>query len=1130
LPQALAEKLQTAAGRNLSERRDVTVLFLDVTNFTATSRQLDNEDVYLFIDEAMALLTEVIHKYEGTIDKFTGDGLMALFGAPVAHENDPERAIRAAIEMQEVLKPFQARLKLTYDIDFKTRIGINTGPAVAGKLGSNVHMEYTVIGDTVNVASRLESAAQPDTILVSTETYQRTHPIFDFEPMPAFMAKGIAQSLQAYRVKGVLDTPGSLRGLATMHSPMIGRAQDLHRLQETMTTVQQRRTRQVAFITGEAGLGKSRMVAEFRQTLDLAETRVYQGNCLTYARSRPLWVVADLLRDLMNLSEPESSDRQRAQVRIYLAQLGLADEDLAPYILNVLDLIEADSPYETRLQLLEANMLQKQTHTALRQIILAEAQAGPLVLIFEDLHWVDTASRDFLEYLIQTTDNVPLMLILVSREAERRTVIQPLLAAAEKTPDSLVDVPLQLLSASDGQLLVDELIKEMTPEARTLKQKIVERAEGYPFYVEEIIRMLIDQAALVQDTAGGEWRVTAEAMAVLKAVPGTIKGLILARFDRLPEQVRQTLQQIAVLGSSFPVSFLQTLAGIPAHTLQTYLNELESRQFISAQPFRGEPGYSFRHALLQETIYSTLLKRDRRQIHTEVAQALQDNLAWSQDEKIELLAYHYAESNEPAKAIPYLLPAGKNAARRCAYETAIEHYRRALALLPEQPVAGETAFFETRVGLARALKYIGEFGPASRYLNEALEYLWQSDLATDSIALWPIVVESLRQLADIRQREGNYQTALQYLDVGLQVLGESAPQEQTKLWCSLLERMAWIRFRQGQLEEAASVAQAVIDNLGSASEEEPITLAKLFNTLGGIAWQQGRRKDAVDYVNRSFELYESAGYLWGMAIAYGNLGILYDVLGAWPKAAEYHERAYRLQQSIGDIESQARSFDNLGLLHLVMGEHSKAQQELEAGLAIRQRLGDSWGMAQSHVNLAHLAIIRAHYQEAARHAESVLAHPNIIESFEIQVPAHWSLALVQAEQGEIETGLALAEQALAMARQAGFMEGETDCLRVLGVIHTRMGAYTQAETFLRASADLSIKQNNEYRQSLALLELGEVFQRLAEADKAGAAQWQEKALAVLNEAAIHFSALGATYDLHLVQTAINQIQTDSPAN
>ena len=1127
MPKAMAEKLNTASVRGLSERREVTVLFLDITNFTAASHNLENEEVYLFIDEAMSLLTEVIHKYEGTIDKFTGDGLMALFGAPVAHENDPERALRAALEMQQVLQPFQARLKESRNIDFKTRIGINTGSAVAGKLGSNVHMEYTVIGDTVNVASRLEAAAEPDTILVSAETYQRTHSLFEFEAVPSFTAKGIADPILAFRVADLRATPGRMRGVTGLQSPMIGRAQDLARLQQAMAAVRADKARHIGFITGEAGVGKSRMVAEFRRTLPASDARVYQGNCLTYARSKALWVVAELVRDMVDLPQSDPADQQRARLERYLDQLGLLNEDTLPYLLNVLALIEPNSPQEARLQLLDATMLQQQTHAALRQVILAEAQAGPLVLIFEDLHWVDTASRDFLEFLIQTTSDIPLLLLLVSRQAERKTVMQPLLTAAEKTPDYLTDVPLQVLSDADGQLLVDQLIKQMTPEARILKQRIAERAEGYPLYVEEIIRMLIDQDGLVREPNGGGWRVTGQANELLKSVPGTVKGLVLARFDRLPEKVRQMLQRLAVLGVAFPASLLQVLNGVKPETLKVYLDELEMRQFIKAETFRSEPGYMFQHALLQETIYSTLLKRDRRKIHAQVAQTIETNAICPQDERTELLAYHYAESNQPVKAIPYLIPAAKNAARRCAYETASEHYQRAITLLPDQPEAGGPEFFEARIGLARSLKFRGEFGTASQYLTKALEYLWQSELAASSVALWPILIECLRQLADIRQREGLYDAALEYLNVGLQVLGETAAQEQASLWRSLLERMAWIRFRQGQLEEATAVAQSVIESLGPDNEDDPITLAKVFNTLGGISWQQGHREAAVDYVNRSLQLYERVGYLWGMAIAYGNLGILYDVLGDWLQAADYHERAYTLQQTIGDIESQARSFDNLGLLHMVMGEHALAEQELNAGLSIRQRLGDHWGVAQSQVNLAHLAIIRARFSEAGRFAERVLTVSDTIESSEIQVPAHWSLALVQAEQGEVETGLVLAEQALEMARLAGFMEGETDCLRVLGILHTRAGRFVQAEEFLRASIDLSVKQNNGYRQSLALLELGQVYQRLAEADKAGAEQWWAKALEALREAAAQFERLGATYDLRLVQVAINQIQSQS---
>jgi predicted ATPase len=587
-----------------------------------------------------------------------------------------------------------------------------------------------------------------------------------------------------------------MRGIPGLQVPMVGRVSDLARLQEALTNVRQHGHSHIILLTGQAGLGKSRLVAEFRRALDSAQTRVYQGNCLTYARSTSFHVVAELLRSLLHLSETDPDEQQQQAVQTYLDQLNLTQTDIVPYLLHVLDLPQPQPQVEDRLRLLEPAMLQRQTHAALRQLLLAEARLAPTVLIFEDLHWMDPASRDFLQYLIQTIGDVPLLLILVSREAERETILQPLLAVARQEPERLVDLSLAALSAREGQALADHIIPQTSSEAQTLKQQIVARAEVNPFYVEEIIRMLIDQGGLQRATPNDTWQVTAQANQLLQTVPGTVKGLILARFDRLPESLRWLLQKAAVLGSSFPTSLLHQLAGASPAGTAVQLSQLEARQFLTASPFRSQPSYAFQHALLQETIYHTLLKRDRRQIHLQVAQTIEASALWPLEEQAELLAYHYAESNSPAQALPHLITAAGNAARRCAYETAIRHYRRAITLLPAQPDDLSPDFFQVRLGLGRSLKFVGEFSAASEVLSEVLDHLRSSDLAARSTTWQPLLVEGLRQLADVQQRAGRYDEALTHLETGLQVLGKAAPQDEPRLRRALLDRMAWIRFRQ----------------------------------------------------------------------------------------------------------------------------------------------------------------------------------------------------------------------------------------------------------------------------------------------------------------------------------------------
>lgn len=1138
MPMSLAAKIQAAAVEIVGERRKVTVLFLDIADFSAITHALDSEDVYLLIDEAMRLLAEVVYKYEGTIDKYTGDGLMALFGAPVTHENDPERAVRAALEMQTVLQPLQDRIQREYGVAFQARIGINTGPVIAGQVGGDLHMEYTVVGDTVNLANRLQAAAEPGSTLVSFGTYQRTRPLFDYETLPPLVVKGKPQPIRAFRPLGLQAQPKRVRGLPGLEVPMIGRKDALARLEHVLSQVRHQRRSQIVLITGEAGVGKSRLVAEYRKSETASNVNFYQGSCLAYTRSKPFWLLANLLRDMMRLSETAPVEAQRETLQAYLDRLGLDKDNVSSYLVNLLELEQVATTTEINLWYFNNTALKRSIHAALRQVFLAEARLAPTVLIFDDLHWVDPASRDFIEHLIQTVDDVPLMLVLISREAGQEVTIHPLIAAAEQYHEQLVDIHLEPLSKIEGQLLVDQLLEPVTDEAHALKRRIAERAAGNPFYAEEIVRMLVDQDGLTRENK--TWRVTSRADELLQEIPGTLHGLILARFDRLPTGPRRTLQKTAVIsttfGDSFPLSLLQEIEGTSHETVAEQLDELQVQQFLITSPFGPQQGYAFRHALIQEAIYSTLLKRDRKNIHAQVAQAIEQGKFYTPDKQSETLAYHYAESSTPSKAIPYLIAAAESAAQRCAHEIAIQHYRRALTLmqaLPPQTQATDLSdqqLVRAQIGLGQALKFTGEYSQASQTLDEALQSLMHQSLRVDSSSLLPSLVHGLRELADIRVREGSPDQAVGHLQAGLNALGTRGAQEHPDLWRLLVDRLAWVRFRQGQLEEAFALASSATLGLEATRSDNPMTLASLYNTLGGILWQWGNLSEATNYVENSLKLHQSTGYAWGMAIAYTNLGVLHYVQGIWPKAAEYFERAYVLRRENGYLPEQAVNLNNLGLLHMAMGDHDQAREDLEASLTISQRLGDDFGVVFAEIELGHLAVIQSRFEEAAAHIEMALELADAAGESEA-IQARWLLALIQTERGDVQAGLKSAEQALQMAQTAGLTEAEADCRRVLGVLCARAGNYQRAEALLQEAVDLCLSLNAPYNQGLALLELGRLYRYLAndpvETDEARL-EWRAKALTALDEAIEKFERLGAAHDLELAQAEMDGLQTKSP--
>ncbi|MCL5999694.1 MAG: tetratricopeptide repeat protein, partial [Chloroflexi bacterium] len=1128
MPSALSAKMTAASAQPAGERREVTVLLVDATNVTSGSRSLDSEEVYLLIDETMRSLVNVVYDYEGTVDKFTGDELMALFGAPIIHENDPERAVRAALDMQAALQPLRERVKQKYGLDFQVRIGINTGLVIVGAVRSDLRTEYTVIGDTVTMAARLAPAAAPGDILVSFNTYQRTRPLFHYDALPPIGSTDVGESIPVFKPTSLVMGVTTTRGLPGLQVPMIGRDGALALMQAALGNVCEWRYRQVVLVTGEAGLGKSRLVTEFRRSVSQAELNIFEGSCLAYARSRPFWVVAEMIRNILGVSSTTAPDEQMRALQSYANRRFANGDEILPYLSHILGLRQMDPRASARLRLMDPQMLQRQTHIALRQMLLAEAQLAPSVFIFEDLHWVDPASRDFIENFLQTTGDVPLMLILVSRDQERKTVIAPLIAAAEKDPGGLVDVQLQPLSSDEALLLIDELLGQTTDMTRALEGQIAQRAEGLPFYIEEIIRILVDQGGL--ENTGRIWQATPKALDLLQEVPGTLRGLILARYDRLSAVARRVLQIASVIGRSFPTDLLRALSDTDPESVQGQLAELEERRFLKGEPFGLEHGYVFHHALIQEAIYGTLLKRDRQRLHEQVAQAIENADFWSADEKVEILAYHYTEGPDPSKAIPYLIVAADSASRRYSNETAIQHYRRAITLMQQQPRRYEQELARAQIGLGMALKFAGEFSEAGGVLTDVAQNLRQQAATTAPGAGTDVtiaLVEGLRELADVRQREGALDEAITHLEGALDVLGPSGTLAQQKLWRSLMDRFAWVRFRQGRLPDAFALASSATFGMDQAHDDDLITFASLHNTLGGICWQQGKLSDAALHVERSLDLYKRLGYSFGMANAYTNLGVLYYAQGMWQKAAENFERSTTLRRDIGYLPGQALNLHNLGLLHLAMGDHAQARKDLEASFAISKRLGEDYDTFQAADGLAHLAVVESRFDDAAAYVEVASSLVDAVGDDE-RIQIGWLIALVLAGKGEHSKALEAVEEALAKAREIGMSQSEVDCLRTKGVLYRRMKRYAEAEDLLQQCVQLCSQQQSTYREGQALFELGCLYAELADTASPDSAQqhaeYLEKALEVLGHAVQKLRALGAAYDLKLAEEAIAHVQ------
>ncbi len=539
----------------------VTALFADVVGSTSMAEHLDPEDWTTIMNKAFDLLTPVIYHYEGSIARLMGDALLAFFGAPVAHEDDPVRAVRAALDLLARAKDYAGELRRTHGIDFGIRVGLNTGPVVVGEVGSNLAYEYTAMGDAVNLAARLQSAARPMTVLIGESTYRFVGPIFDCTDLGTISIKGKAEPVRVYEVQGVKTSPGNIRGLTGLESPLIGRDDEMNRLLN-LTRATAAGLGRAALILGEPGIGKSRLIAEWRTRSQEAFGSNTQsgrlqwavGRCLSYGQGLAYHLIIDLLRSLLGL--PDYAGELETNTALYgLCQDQFGDKalDVYPYLGHLLSL-NLEGEAQEKVQSLDPQAIQGRYLSALRQLLKSVAKKTPLVIVLEDIHLADPSSTDFLIKLVPLITEAPILICCAAR-IERETPGWKLITALRETLGSgLTEIQLRALSEDESTRLVSQMLRaDVLPE--NIFKTVLEKAEGNPLFVEEVIRMLVDRNILVKKQEG--WTAIADFEAT--DIPDNLQGLLLARIDRLPEDVKRTLRVASVIGRQFSLRVLENV-------------------------------------------------------------------------------------------------------------------------------------------------------------------------------------------------------------------------------------------------------------------------------------------------------------------------------------------------------------------------------------------------------------------------------------------------------------------------------------------------------------------------------------------------------------------------------------------
>jgi len=641
-PKHLAEKILKSRSALEGERRQVTVLFADLAGFTAMAEKLDPEEVHRIIERCFDLITAEVHRFEGTINQYTGDGVMALFGAPIAHEDAPRRAGHAALGIQRGLRDFSKELEATGGPAIRMRVGLNTGPVVVGRIGDDLRMDYTAVGDTTNLAARMQQHARPGSVLASEATHKVVSGYFETLDLGEIAVKGHApvRAFEILRTRGRrsrLDVAAE-RGL----TPLVGRSRELGVLAELYGQVKSGRG-QVVFIAGDAGIGKSRLLLEFHRTLAAQGEEVtwLEGQCVSFGQAIPFLPLVDQLRRNFAIEEFDGEPEIIAKTEHGMRRLGEIDG----YIPYVRFLLSVD-PGDPAVAAMDALTRRKKIFEAVRMMSLRGARVRPLVLVFEDLHWVDSSTEEYLTSMMDSLAGMPIMLVLTHRVGY---------APPFGTRSFHATLNLQTLSEAEvGAMAGRVLGTEALP--RDLLAALMQKAEGVPLFVEEVTKTLLDLGVLRRDNGGYRMvKGTAE-----MGVPDTMQGIIMARLDRLGDDGKRTVQLASVIGRQFLVRLLDRIGDLSGR-LDGVLQELKALEIIYEQGLLPELAYIFKHAVIQDVAYQSLLVQRRKELHRAVGHAIEEIYPDRLADHYEELAHHFSQGEEWGKALEYLERSGESA-------------------------------------------------------------------------------------------------------------------------------------------------------------------------------------------------------------------------------------------------------------------------------------------------------------------------------------------------------------------------------------------------------------------------------------------------------------------------------------
>ena len=1032
-PQHLIDKILTTKAALEGERKQVTILFADIKGSLEMIAGRDVEDAQKLLHAVVELMIDAVHRYEGTVNSVLGDGIMALFGAPIAHEDHAVRACYAALRMQESIARYSEEVQRTHGVPIMVRVGVNSGEIVVSAIGNDLHMEYTVVGQTVHLASRMEQMAKPGGAIATADTYRLAEGYIAMKSLGPVPVKGFAEPVQIYELNGAGPARTRLQAAAGRGlTRFVGRDVEIEQLRRAQQLAAEGHS-QVVAIVGQAGVGKSRLMHQFIHSEQTKGWLVLESNSTSYGRATPYLPIAELLRSYFKLDGHDDAHAIREKVTGKILTLNPSLQDAILPVLDLLNALDDGHPFRS----LDPQQHRQCTYQAVTRLLLSENRLQPIVVIFEDLHWYDFLTLGLLNELVVRAQDARLLLVATYR---------PDFRDAWRNRPNYRQLHLDPLASESLAALLEALLGS-SPNLQNLKSFLMQRASGNPFFVEEIVRALVDTGVI--DGARGNYRLAKPFDS--HDIPPTVQAVLAARIDALPAPEKRLLQQASVIGQDVLFGLLHAISGLSEDELRGLLDDVQAAEFLYATQLFPDLQYTFTHSLTHDVAYNGVLHERRRDIHARIVEAMESLYAGRIGEQVERLAHHAVRGDLKEKAVHYLRQSGAKAAARSALADAQTCFEQALEILKTIPESRSTLEqnFEIRLELRAVLRQLGENHRMLEDLREAeaIAARLQDDHRRGQVcAFMTTALATIDELDEALATGGRaLQIAERLGDLKLRILSTSYL-EQAHCYRGDYEQVVELATK----NIAALPAEWVSENFGMAVPASVFDRAFLIMSLSEL----GRFAEAARYEAEAIRIADATERPFNIGWAHFAGSMPHLLRGDWAKAATMVEHWIAMLRT-GNVAIHlpwaiAASAWTLAQL----GETDQALQRVQEAEELLERQA-AHGIV-GHRGWAYQAVGRACLQLGQLDQARQLAQRAVGTSQHQTGFAAHALHLLgdlafQPDRFDPENSAAHYREALALAQKHGMRPLIAHCHLGLGKAYNRMGRPEARKNFATAT-------------------------------------------------------------------------------